>query len=108
MFFQLLLSAPSARMVTRTARGMRAVTLLFGKLSRATIIATPANFSASFSGLDKFGVQTYLNPSKNCVEAAGCPAAGAFYAGTTSNTCVACDAGVAACTRNGPGGATAW
>lgn len=55
-------------------------------------------------GLNSKGVETYLDPSNDCV--ATCPPA--YFGDSESLKCVQCDAGEASCLFAGPGGATSW
>ncbi|ORY89092.1 hypothetical protein BCR35DRAFT_192351 [Leucosporidium creatinivorum] len=55
-------------------------------------------------GLNSKGIETYLDPSNDCVVAEKCPSA--YFADSESLKCVQCDAGEASCLFAGPGGAT--
>ncbi|KAL8276298.1 hypothetical protein RQP46_011293 [Phenoliferia psychrophenolica] len=63
---------------------------------------------AVICGLNGSGTQTYLDSSQNCVVAAGCAAAGAFFPSAASGqaVCTPCAPGVLHCNSNAAGGAT--
>jgi hypothetical protein len=57
-------------------------------------------------GLNSMGVETYLDPSNDCVVAEKCPST--YFGDSESLTCVQCDTGEASCLFAGPGRATSW